>query len=263
VIKLTLYTLYGWGVAFLPAAVYLGKRVRQRPWLQSWQKPLFLLLWVGPALFYYALIHMGQQGLAFVFLPALLLLSAFGLTQSWTARPAWQIAAAAAVISLSVGIFCLMPEYPLGPGTQRLLTRATLVNSDEYYQQRFELIRKRFPQESTAILAANWHHVEYYLPNYVGLRFSIGAKWERDEGIPENNYEQEMVVTPAQLGLQPGPSGQTAIVIFDADLSKFNDTPELADRLSLPDGGQLEYMTLQANDQLHLKANSFSLSKNQ
>lgn len=93
------------------------------------------------------------------------------------------MAATALLMTLNAGVFCLVPEYPLGTGTQRLLTRATLVNSDRYYRDRFEAIAGNFPPQSTAILAADWHHVEHYLPAYKLLPVDIipgeepGADW--------------------------------------------------------------------------------------
>lgn len=120
----------------------------------------FILLWIVPALTFYTLIHMGQQGLVFVFLPALLLISAVGLTRLLTARPRWMIRAMAVLIAVNAGIFCLVPEYPLGSAALRLLTRATLFNSDQCYLDRFRAIEENSAPESTVILAANWHHVE-------------------------------------------------------------------------------------------------------
>ncbi len=258
VIKLTLYTLYGWSLAILPAIIYVIARIRRLEWPRHWEKAIFLLLWIGPTLGFYTFIHMGQQGLVFVFLPALLLLSAVGLTRL-LATQSRRLIATAALVALNIGIFCLGPEYPLGPGTQRLLTRATIVNSDHYYQARLEAIENNFAPESTAILAANWHHVEYYLPEYTELPFGIGSKWEKNAGIPSNDSRVAFTATPAELGLQLTATGQAAIIIFDPILADFNRTPELGQTLSLPNGDRLEYLELGPDDQLYLNPNSFGL----
>jgi 4-amino-4-deoxy-L-arabinose transferase-like glycosyltransferase len=253
--KLIMYTLYGWSVATVPSLVYVVGRFWRREWLQRvnkqhpWEKSIFLALWIVPSLTFYTTIHMGQQGLIFVFLPALLLISAVGLKRLLITRPRWLIAATAVLVALNAGIFCLVPEYPLGPGTQRLLTRATLVNSDHYYQDRFEAIKKSFAPESTAILAAHWHHVEYYLPAYTRL------KWENASDFSE----REIVATPAELGLRLDVEGQAAIVIFDAELGAFNESPAATRVLSLEHRGDLLFLVLEKGQTFHYGRHSYEI----
>jgi hypothetical protein len=258
-IKLGLYTAYGWSMAFLPGALYLFLRVWQRRWPQRWERELFLILWIAPAVLFYTFVHMGQQGLVFVFLPALLLFSAAGLTRLLAARPERLIAVTTALVVVNMGIFLVLPEYPLGPNTQRLLTRATLVNSDHYYQDRFDAIRANFPAGSTVILAANWHHVEYYLPEYKKLPFGLGSKWEIDQGLPLNDPIQASVSTPSDLGLQLNPDDKVVVIIFDPVLEEFNRTPQFAQNLRLPDGESLAYMARGANDPLAVNADSYAI----
>ena len=258
-IKLGLYTAYGWSVALLPGALYALVRIRQRRWPKGWERLTFLCLWIAPALLFYTLIHMGQQGLVFVFLPALLLLGAMGLTRLFAARPGRLTMAATALVLVNMSIFLAVPEYPLGPDTQRLLTWSTLVNSDHYYQDRFDAIRAHFVPGSTVILAANWHHVEFYLPEYKKLPFGLGSKWEVDQGLPLHDPGGDLLSTPAELGLQLGGDGRVAIIIFDPALEEFNRTPQVVQRLALPGGTQLSYLTLGAADQLSVNADSYGI----
>jgi hypothetical protein len=202
---------------------------------------------------------MGQQGLVFVFLPALLLVSAAGLVHLMTDRSKALVIATAVLVALNMAVFYLGPEYPLGPGRQRLLTRETLVNSDRYYQDRFEAIRQHFPPESTLILAANWHHVEYYLPEYRRLPFNIGSKWELDAGAPANDRSEVLRVTPAGLGLSPNAQGQAIVVVFDPELNPFNETAARAGKFTLAHGGELLYFALSEDDQFYLVAGSFGM----
>jgi hypothetical protein len=260
-IKLAMYTLYGWNMALVPGVVYAANRLWHREWPRHWERLLFILLWILPVLAFYTMIHMGQQGLVFVFLPALLLLSAVGLERLLTARPHWLTAATAVVVALNAGIFCLAPEYPAGPGTLRLLSRTTLVSSDRYYEDRFEAIEQGFAPKSTAILAANWRHVEYYLPDYVTLPFTIGSKWEIDAGSPKGGF-QEMIATPTVLGLQLDSRRQAAIVLFDPDLAAFNESPSAARELPLEHGGELEYFVLTEDQAFHCGRRSFGVSGN-
>jgi hypothetical protein len=259
-LKLSLYTSYGWSVALVPGMIYTIARLRQRAWPKQWEKSLFLLLWVAPVLVFYAIVHMGQQGLVFVFLPALLLVGAVGLGRLLTTRPRWLITTTAVLVALNAGIFILVPEYPLGPGPVRVLTRATVVNSDIYYQDRFHAIEAHLPPESTAILADNWHHVEYYLPEYTILPFGLGSKWEKDEGNPSRS-SQEVIATPAELGLQLDGRGQAAIVVFDPYLMTFSESA-LGHTWDLEHGGGLDYFTLTGDHAFHLGVHSFGVTEN-
>lgn len=261
--KLVMYTLYGWSLALVPAVIWGIVWLRRRQWPQQWEKAIFLLLWIVPSLLFYIIIHMGQQGLVFVFLPALLLVGARGLEGLLGKGPTerWLALATAIAVLLNAGIFCLVPEYPLGPGTQRLLTRDTLVNSDRYYQDRFRAIERNFTPESTAILAANWHHVEYYLPEYMRLPFGVVGKWEKGEGNPRGN-PQEVVATPTELGLRLDDRGQAAIVIFDPALMAFSESPTSAHKLSLKHGGALEYFVLTGDQAFHYGTRSFGVREN-
>ena len=274
--KLGMYTLYGWGIALLPFGLWILIRLVKRDLRPDWSKILFLLAWLIPALFFYTIIHMGQQGLVFVFLPALLLLSALALSRLLPtvegpsrlrkSRKTSEVWPRQRTLALSLGliglvllhslIFLAAPEYPLGNERLRLLTRATLANSDRYYQERFEAIKANFVPESTAILAANWHHVEYYLPEYARLPFGLSAKWEKGEGTPRNDF-QDAVVTPTDLELQPNNQGQVAIVVFDPYLMAFSESPTSACKLPLRNGEEIEYYVLTEEQAFHYGKHSF------
>lgn len=249
--KLTMYTLYGWSVMLVPGLIHAARRLWSRQWPQHWERSVFLVLWIAPSLIFYAFLHMGQQGLIFVYLPALLLFSAVALARLLVTRVRWLTVAMAVLVALNVGIFCLMPEYPLGAGTRRFLTRATLVNLDGYYQDRFSVIEESFPPASTAILAANWHHVEYYLPAYRLLRIDVTAQ-EPDAGQANNLHCEEERLSVQSLGLTPDADGRINIVIFDERLVPFNETPELTQAVELDHGGQMETFALSADQVLCL-----------
>jgi hypothetical protein len=259
--KLTPYTLYGWSFALVPGVIHAASRLWRFEWPQSWEKPIFFLLWIAPAVIFYTFVHMGQQGLIFVFLPALLLLGAVGLSRLLATRTPWLMAAMSVQIAFNVGVFCLLPEYPLGLYRQRLLTRATLVNSDCYYQDRFSAIEESFDPESTAVLAANWHHVAYYLPEYVRLPFDIVSKWEKGAGNPKGNPE-ETIATPIELGLKLDSLEQAAIVVFDPDLMMFTDSLISMRKLPLEHGGDLDYFVLTGEETFYYGPHSFGIGEN-
>lgn len=260
--KLGMYTLYGWGVGLIPILVYVPMRFwhRQRP--RSWERLWFLALWIGPALGFYALIHMGQQGLIFVFLPALLLASAAALVRLLRESPGsnWLAVTATVLVLINAGLFCLMPEHPLGPGTQHLLTRDTLVSSDRYYQDRFAVIREHFSPENAVILAASSEHVAYYLPKYVKLPFHVVSNWETRDG-GSSGSRGKVIVTPDTLGLQPDAEKQMTVVIFDSELASFNESPTFAHGISLEHGGLLEYFLLKEDEALYYDLHSFGIAR--
>ena len=195
---------------------------------------------------------MGQQGLIFIFLPVLLLFSAVGLTRLLAGQSRWLAAATVSLVVLNAGIFLLVPEYPLGEGTQRLLTRATLVNSDRYYQDRFDAIFGNFSPQSAAILAADWHHVEYYLPAYELIPVDIEPGDGADSDRLHHRRDEERL-DAQNLGLTPDADGRVNIVIFDDKLTPFNNTPDLAHSVELAHGGQMRAFTLSAEQALYVE----------
>jgi len=252
--KLGIYTAYGVGAALIPLGLYGAVRLARRRWLRRWPLLIFLGLWTVPAFLFYSLIHMGQQGLVFVFLPAILLLAAVGivrLTGTW--RQGW-VAAVLALALLNSGTFCLVPEYPLGPGTQRLLTRDTLVESDRYYQDRFTVIRERFSPQNTAILAVNSDHVAYYLPEYAVLPFTAAHPRAAGELVVDASFDRGGMRPPSA-------QGSAVVVVFDAELTPLNETPSAAKRILLEHGGVLEYFVLTESMAFHWDRYSFGVTR--
>ena len=249
--KLALYTGYGWSVFALPAGIAALWRARR---LRLDERAIFLALWLLPAVGYYLVIHMGQQGLVFVYLPALLLISAACLDGLLARQPRLRLACAAALVALSAGIFLFGPEYPLGEGRLRLLTAQTIANSDRYYLERFAAIRAQFPAQSTLIVAANWHHVQYYLPEYRTLPFTLGAKWEVEESAPVNPQAAEVRGSAAELGLLAGAPAR--VVLFDPPLAAFTQAPLSA---AGSPGAPLAVLTLGPQQIFQLGADAFGV----
>jgi hypothetical protein len=219
VLKIVPYTLYGWSVALVPAMLYGGQLIYRRNWPHTWEKVGFLLLWITPSLLFYVFIHMGQQGLVFVYLPALILVSAAALVRLLDARPNLLAAAAAVIVVFNTGIFILLPEYPLAPIQQRFLTRDTLRNNDLYYQSRFDAIRDNFSPANTAILAGDWHHAGYYLPDYtiVAVDGRIQRNNETIKYIPG-----DLMLSPDFLELQVAGT-QATLLLFDQELAHLGE----------------------------------------
>jgi hypothetical protein len=259
-IKVGMYTLYAWNFSLIPGLLYTGLRLWRGPQSRSWnwEKTIFFLLWIVPFGAFYVLVHMGQQGQVFVFFPALLLISAAGLARLLVRWPRWLIVTVVILATVNMSIFCLAPEYPLGGDRFRLLTRATLVNSDRYYQDRFRTIEEHFAPASTAVLAVSWHHVDYYLPEYVGLPFGVVSKWELGEGSPVGNPRGDDVIALADLFSRPD-IDKGAIVVFDPVLADFNESPGLMKELSLEHGDTLAYLVLEQGQALYYGTRAFGV----
>jgi hypothetical protein len=257
-IKLILYSVFGWGIVLLPAAYFAFRQIQTKRESRSGERPLFLVLWILPAIMYYLLVHMGQQGLIFVFLPALILLGAAGVDAAFYQRTSLLWVSGLVLILANSGIFLLLPEYPFGVGQQRMLTRQTLANSDKYYEERFETIRSDYSPDSTLILASSWHHADFYLPEYKVLPFNIGSKWEVDEGAPINNYSNIMSGTPTDYGLA---AGDASLLVFDPELFMFASSTNLLEFLNLPTQGSMGVMEFQAQSILSVNADSYGLTE--
>lgn len=253
--KLGMYTLYGWSVALTPALM-CSVYGFSRPQRLSWERIAFLASWAAPSIFFYTAIHMGQQGLVFVFLPVLLLIGAEGLVRLMEGRRARAFATGLGLlIAVNAALFIALPEHPLGGERFKVLSWDTLRNNDAYYQERFDLIRERFPHQSTAIIAVNWRHVTWYLPDYVCLPFSLTSKWEVNEGQPISGGVAAGAFTADDLGL----SGEVSVVLFDPDLDAFARIAMEPSAHYLEDNETVIYLHLQPGETLHLEMKGIAI----
>jgi len=165
------------------------------------------------------------------------------------------------VLIENVGLFIALPEYPLGSEWLKVLSWDTLRNNDAYYQERFDAIREHFPAESTAIIASRWRHVQWYLPGYRLLPFSIVGKWEPGSGSAMDVGRDERLLTASELGLQPDASGQVVIVLFDPELRSFNLSAARITCVALSGTGELNIMPLTGEQQLFYGADGFGVQE--
>ena len=241
-LKLIPYTLYGWAFAVLPAAVGMF-RFRA---IRLDGRAGFLAVWCAPALAFYAFIHMGQQGLVLVFLPALLLASAAALEVNARAR-GWRMWGTVGGIALAgAALFVGFPTYPLGENGPKLLTYDTIQAQDRWMLGRIAAIRGHFDPRTTLLLASNWRFVQYYLPEYAFARFGIGAKWETNAGQPDGvDFAGRLVAAP-QLGLDDSAGWQ--VVIVDDGLLAFAAAPMQVMKREGESGTALAYLQLRPGE---------------
>lgn len=207
--RLVLYTAYAVGAGWLGLLMLVPSFVRRQcgttwPAMMRWS-----LLWALPPLAFYLFVHMGQQGLVFVFLPVLLLWSATGMALAGR----WRRLLLTMVVLVNGAVFLLAPEYPLGEQGPRLLTRATLVRHDAMLEARLARLRTFLP-DSTAVEAEMWRFVEYYAPTYPLLPLDE-APPNRPAALTPRRWPDAGHFGPADLGLEPTPLGQWFVVLFD------------------------------------------------
>ncbi len=287
--KLAMYTIYGWGLASIPAGLAALKILAvDRKRVFSFQKPGWLsdprlwviLLWLLPATGFYLLVHMGQQGLTFVFLPVLLLVSAAGAVYILRERVFLNRLVVAGLILINSAIFLIAPTFPLGANGVKILTADTIRAQDRFYQLRFQAILKQFPAQNTILISSAWRFPQYYLPNYVFMPYTIVSKWEEGEGQPANilpDYvdpkltggapngsglyysKRPDTVDPSAYQLRADSSGSFYLVLLDNDLLPYYQGVESLQTLVLPDGSKLAYVRFSPQERVHFGPNSFGI----
>jgi hypothetical protein len=258
--KLAMYTLYAGGLAFIPAIGYGLLRARRMLGLLQRRRLWFLFLWMAPSVLYYTFVHMGQQGLVFVFLPALLLIGAESLRRLAGRRHAVQWGVTWGLVVLQATIFLAFPTYPLGGDRFKILTWQTIRQHDQYYQKRLEVVRHEFPPDQTLIIGTNWRHLEYYLSDYPLIRLSVTPEGELGEGELMNTRDGVEIFSPPDLLGRPASSDAASyLVLFDDGLPAFLDTRERVLQTPLPGGDELMYLVLSPGERVYVDADSFGL----
>lgn len=253
-LKLGMYTLYAWSGGlglFALGCVWRGRQALARVPRDVW---FAFALWVLPALLFYEFIHMGQQGLVFVFFPVPCLLSAAALAPvDRTAR-----FCAAAAIAANAAIFLFAPTFPLGGDRPKLLTADTLRRQDAYYLGRFAAVRERFDPASTAIVSTAWRFPQYYLREYRLVPYTIVARWELGEGSSKIQEAQDL--WPRDLGLRPDAGGDRYAVILDDELLPFAGDRERIEWVDLGDAERMGFLRLHRGEGLRLEPEAFRIA---
>jgi hypothetical protein len=258
--KLGMYTLYAGGLAFIPAIGYGLLRARGMLGLLQRRRLWFIFLWMAPSVLYYTFVHMGQQGLVFVFLPALLLIGAESLRRLAGSRQAVQWGVTWGLVAVQATIFLAFPTYPLGGDRFKILTWQTIRQHDRYYQERLEVVRHEFPPDQTLIVGTNWRHLEYYLSDYPLIRLSVTPEGELGEGEVMNTRDGAEIFSPPDLLGRPASSDAASyLVLFDDGLPAFLDMRERVLQTPLPGGGELMYLVLNRGERVYVDAGSFGL----
>jgi 4-amino-4-deoxy-L-arabinose transferase-like glycosyltransferase len=244
--KLIPYTLYAWSMVVLPVLYWLPQVPRHfNQWLSN-RKVWFVLLWIAPTIVFYSVIHMGQQGLVFVFFPALVVISAEGLYRLFQSRPTVLWSATALIVLFGAAVFILAPTYPLGANSFKLLTYSTLRKHDQLLENQIAAVKTNFKSTNTLLMAENWRFFQYYLPDYKFIRFTVGAKFEVGAGQATGADYVNRPVGATDVGLPARQDWHIAIV--DQNLEAFAVHRDDLKQVSLPNGYTMSYLPMEVND---------------
>lgn len=243
--KLAPYTAYAWSLAAVPGLLYLLLKLPSnlQAWLRS-RKVWFLVIWVLPSLLFYIVIHMGQQGLVFTFLPALMLLSAVGIVRLFAGRTGLQWAVTGVIVAVAAVLFILVPTSPLGETGPKILNYDTLRQHDQALGEQVAQVKAHINPDESVLLATDWRFLEYYLPEYALLRFTVGAKWEVNEGEIVGSEAEDHPLSAADLGLSLAGEHWQAVLV-DPVLAPLSDPP-----LQSVDGTDLSYFLIGLEESL-------------
>lgn len=252
-LKLGMYTAYGWSLGAFALLLLLGRSARPQ-WSIRDARLHVLVLWMLPALGVYLFVHMGQQGLVFVFLPALWLLSAAVLST----LPATVAAGLAAfIIAGNAALFLFAPTYPLGGDRFKLLTVDTLRRHDDSLRTRIAAVRDQLPAAHTLLLSSSWRFAQYYLPEYPLVPYGMGARWEVDEGRPTTTAAA--YTDPVRAGATADAQNQVALVLFDEELQPYNQSRDRVEWLPVAGGGHMAVVRMRAGEVLRTLPQHFQV----
>lgn len=263
--KLAMYTAYGVGLAGLPLLIHGLKVGRFLPSTIDNPRTSFFVAWIAPALVFYLFVHMGQPGLVFVFLPALLLLAAAAVCNGLAGRHIGRLdlMASATILVLvgHAGIFLALPEYLPGPVPQKLLTWSTIKNLDQRYQTLITAIRTRFPPDRTVLVGANWRHVGYYLPEYRLVKLpAVDANGEAIASMASSDVDRP--ISAQTSGLPLSKNYGLTVVFVDRDPQHL-PSEAAANSALTPAGPPLPFLSLAPDEALWWRDGRLWLEKSQ
>lgn len=240
-LRIGLYLFYALLLGTISLAYLFLSRYRNifnwRDWIRN-QMFWFFAMWIAPSLSFYLLIHVRQHGHIFTFLPAVLLLSAFGLLKlgndlgrvlnlsNWT----WKLGIIFAIAN--IGFYLAAPPSILGSNRLPLQVPGwqTIRHRDLYLSERFQKIRTFFDPSNTVVLAEglDFRHPDYYLRDYQLTTLSYSLRGE----------------------LFPLPKHISNLVLFnDSLIGRVSSSLDLK-RLRLSDGETLYYLSWGANQKI-------------
>ena len=247
--KLFSYTAWAWAFGLVPLILGLGTLLRTRamPWRRN-PRVWLLALWATPSLIFYVFIHMGQQGLIFVYLPVCLLFSARAgdaLARQWRGGQTLVIACIAA----SALLYLFAPTYLLPGQRLKVLSEATLRDKDREIEGQIAATRTDLPPGGV-LVADGWRFAQYYLPNVPTIAFNAI--------IMDDAGERVMADAPPMPALQ----NASALAWYEPELDTLNQEPGRTRVLEDHNGVRLRILRHGPNEHFWVTPSAFGIAPN-
>lgn len=252
-VKLAGFTLYSLGLAGLALLAWAAARIRSIGADLKERRVWFLLLWMLPSLLFYTLIHMGGHGLIFTYLPALLIICGVALDYLCARRSAVFSGALFVILLANILLFVAAPANVMGV---KIVNWKTITAHDQFLKARVAMIEESFDPASTLILANQWRHGQYYLPDYQVLSFECGQKSMTGNLAHGGVYAEVYLERLAQ-----GVSGKVkTLVLFDVAAScVLPEVPANRVRVVERGGEAMQVIDLAAGETLRYAAGVFAI----
>lgn len=241
--RMAVYIGYGLLLGVVPLIWGAWRALHHPPALVRNRRTWVLALWICPAGAFYLVVHLRQHGHIFTFLPALLLLASFCVTQlgktldSRKERAILIVGLTACIMIVDIAFFLFAPASLLGEQRVAFMTPtwSRIRQRDTSLSLRLQYIRANFSPATTAIVSTgfDFRHPDYYLHDYFTIR-----------------HDSDPAPPPVAL-----PEGIETVVLFGEGL----DGGEAARTVVLPDGEQLRLLRGHPGQNVIIEEGSVSL----
>jgi hypothetical protein len=245
--RMAIFLGYGFLLGAIPLFWGAWSLIRTASAHRGDKRAWVLILWIGPAACFYVLIHLRQHGHIFTFLPALILLAALatkklGQRLETPNRARWLTGVLATTLAIANGAFFLLIPASLF-GSQQLTLQTpswrTITQRDQFLGERIANIRTHFDPASTVVLAGSFdfRHPDFYLREYQDTSLS-------------SRLGENTILLPERV--------HTLVFFDDMPLSQLVPESKLQ-RLSLPQGRNILYITWESRQQVKLSQSLFEI----
>lgn len=227
-------------VPLLAGAGRLAARARRRTAVRPDRISLGLAIWAGPALAFYAAVHIGEWGYVLSVLPPLYLAAGLALERARTLVPSrrWLTAGVLAAVMPGV-LFLAADEAHAATWGRAQFSASALAHHDASLRARVAYVRRSFPASGTVVLAReDYQLVRYYMPEYRAWY------WDPDPHAPRRAKRKR--------AMRP-----TTVVVFTAGLQ-----PLVAGdirRVEIAPGVDLAYLVLERGSILELQGERYAV----
>lgn len=198
----------------------LGLLVLRRPRPEERGKYLFLLGWMAPMALFYFLVHIGDPGYVFSFLPALLLLAMGGWHTFLRGRSEHVHTLAAS--GLALALLANLLVFFLHP---RPLTLSGLRANDASLGAKLAYIRSYQPQEALLVSYNSFKQFRFYLPEYANSVWLDTATGKPQAFPVPSGVRWAILTDPSVFGLAQGLPAQAEYLLGETWAAKLPVRP--------------------------------------